>query len=99
MAVIGKEPGHERIIHELAASPGTSIGAPTQLETGIVLMAWLGPRGKTVLARFLQEHGIRAGAFDAEHAAAALDPFFRVGKGRHPAPLQFCDSCTRRTAS
>ena len=39
LAVIGKEPGYERIVHELAASPRTRIGAPTRLETGIVLMA------------------------------------------------------------
>ena len=37
LAVIGREPGYERIVHQLAASPGIRIGAPTQLETGIVL--------------------------------------------------------------
>src|SRR5258708_9430640 len=99
MAVIGKEPGHERIIHELAASPGTWIGAPTQLETGIVLMARLGPRGKTVLARFLQENAIQTVAFDDEHAAVALDAYSRFGKGRHPAALNFGDCCTYATAS
>jgi ribonuclease VapC len=99
MAVIGKEPGHERIVHELAASPGTWIGAPTQLETGIVLMARLGPRGKTVLARFLQENAIQTVAFDDEHAAVALDAYSRFGKGRHPAALNFGDCCTYATAS
>ena len=39
LAVIGKEPGYERIVHQLAASPGTGIGAPTRLEAGIVLTA------------------------------------------------------------
>jgi len=99
MAVIGKEPGHERIVHELAASPETSIGAPTQLETGIVLMARLGSRGKTVLARFLQENAIQSVAFDEEHAAAALDAYSRFGKGRHPAALNFGDCCTYATAA
>jgi ribonuclease VapC len=36
-AVIGREPGYERIVHELATSPVTRIGAPTRLEAGIVL--------------------------------------------------------------
>jgi ribonuclease VapC len=99
MAVIGREPGHERIVHELAASPGTWIGAPTQLEAGIVLMARLGPRGKTVLARFLQENGIQTVAFDAEHAAVALDAYSRFGNGRHPAALNFGECCTYATAS
>lgn len=99
MAVIGKEPGFERIVHELAASPGTRIGAPTQLETGIVLTARLGPRGKTVFARFLQENAIQTVAFDEEHAAVALDAYSRFGKGRHPAALNFGDCCTYATAS
>jgi ribonuclease VapC len=99
MAVIGKEPGFERIVHALAASPGARIGAPTQLETGIILTARLGPRGKTVLARFLQENAIQTVAFDEDHAAVALDAYSRFGKGRHPAALNFGDCCTYATAS
>ena len=99
LVVIGKEPAHERIVHELAASSGTRIGAPTQLETGIVLTARLGPRGKTVLVRFLQENAIRTVVFDEEHAAVALDAYSRFGKGRHPAALNFGDCCTYATAS
>jgi ribonuclease VapC len=99
LAVIGKEPGHERIVHELAASQETRMGAPTQLETGIVLTARLGPRGKTILARFLQENAIQIVAFDEDHAAVALDAYSRFGKGRHPAALNFGDCCTYATAS
>ena len=99
LAVIGKEPGYERIIHELAASAGTRIGAPTRLETGIVLTARFGPRGKTALARFLQENSIETVAFDEGHAIAALDAYSRFGKGRHPAALNFGDCCTYAVAS
>jgi len=99
IALIGKEPGFERIVHELAASPGTRIGAPTQLETGIVLTARLGSRGKTLLARFLQENAIQTLAFGEEHAAVALDAYSRFGRGRHPAALNFGDCCTYATAS
>lgn len=99
LAVIGREPGHERIVHQLAASTGTRIGAPTQLETGIVLTARIGPRGRTVLARFLQENAIHTVAFDEGHAAVALDAYSRFGKGRHPAALNFGDCCTYATAS
>ena len=99
LAVIGKEPGHEPIIHELAASTRTRIGAPTQLETGIVLTARLGPRGRTVLARFLQENGIQTVAFGEEYAAVALDAYSRFGKGRRPAGLNFGDCCAYATAS
>ena len=99
LAIIGKEPGHERIVHELAASTGTRIGAPTQLEMGIVLTARFGPRGKTALARFLQENSIETVALDEGHAIAALDAYSRFGKGRHPAALNFGDCCTYATAS
>jgi ribonuclease VapC len=99
LAVIGKEPGYERIVHQLAASPGTAIGAPTRLETGIVLTARFGPRGRTVLARFLQENSIQSVAFDDVHADAALDAYSRFGKGRHRAALNFGDCCTYAIAS
>lgn len=99
LAVVGREPGHERIVHELVASMGTRIGAPTQLETGIVLMARLGPRGRTVLARLLQENSIQTVAFDEGPAAVALDAYSRFGRGRHPAALNFGDCCTYATAS
>jgi hypothetical protein len=46
LAVIGKEPGYERIVHELAASSGIWIGAPTRLESGIVLTARFGLGGR-----------------------------------------------------
>jgi ribonuclease VapC len=46
LAVIGKESSYEPIVHQLAASPATRIGAPTRLETGIVLTARFGPPGE-----------------------------------------------------
>jgi ribonuclease VapC len=99
LAVILKESGYERVVHKLAASPSTRIGAPTHLETGIVLTARLGPRGKTVLARFLQENAIETVAFCETHASVALDAYSRFGKGRHPAALNFGDCCTYAIAS
>jgi ribonuclease VapC len=99
LAVIGKEPGFECIVHELAASPEIRIGAPTRLETGVVLTARFGPRGKTVLARFLQENAIQTVAFDDGHAAVALDAYSLFGKGRHQTALNFGDCCTYATAS
>jgi ribonuclease VapC len=98
LAVILKERGYELIVHQLAASPATRIGAPTQLEAGIVLTARLGPRGKTVLARFLQENSIETLHFGEAHARVALDAYSRFGKGRHPAGLNFGDCCTYAVA-
>jgi ribonuclease VapC len=99
LAIIGKESGHERIVHQLAAAPGTRIGAPTRPESGIVLTARFGPRGKTALARFLQENSIQTVAFDDAHASAALDAYSRFGEGRHPAALNVGDCCAYAVAS
>jgi ribonuclease VapC len=86
-------------VHALASSPGIRIGAPTRLETGIVMMARFGPTGKTALARFLQENAITTMAFSEDHAAVALDAYSRFGMGRHPAALNFGDCCTYAIAS
>ncbi len=99
LAVVGKEPGYERIVHALATSQRTRIGTPTSLETGIVMMARFGPRGKTALSRFMQENAITTVAFGEEHAAVALDAYSRFGKGRHPAALNFGDCCAYAVAS
>jgi ribonuclease VapC len=61
--------------------------------------ARFGARGKTALARFLQENAIETVAFDDAHASAALDAYSRFGKGRHPAALNFGDCCAYATAS
>jgi ribonuclease VapC len=98
LAVIGREPGYERIVHQLAASPGTRIGAPTQLETGMVLTARFGSRGKTALARFLQENSVKTVGFEEAHASVALDAYSRFGQGRHPAAVNFGDCCTYAVA-
>jgi ribonuclease VapC len=99
IAVIGREPGHEQIIHCLATSPQVGIGAPTELETGMVLVARFGARGKTALARFLQENRIAVLPFDGAHVSIAIDAFSRFGKGRHRAALNFGDCCTYATAT
>jgi ribonuclease VapC len=99
MAVIGREPGHEQIIHRLAGSTQTGIGAPTRLEAGMVLVARFGSRGKTALARFLQENRVDVLPFGDVHVGIALDAFSRFGKGRHPAALNFGDCCSYATAA
>ncbi len=64
-----------------------------------MLTARYGARGKTALARFLQENAIQTVAFDEAHAGAALDAYSRFGQGRHPAALDFGDCCTYAVAS
>lgn len=99
VCAIRREPGYDMILRRLAESVGNAIGAPTLLETGIVLSARLGPRGKTALARVSADARVEVVPFNEEHARIALDAFARFGKGRHPAALNFGDCCSYATAA
>jgi ribonuclease VapC len=95
VAILQREPRWEALLERLVAAEGIpGIGAPTLVETGIVLAARLGIPGKTLLARFVQETGLRTVAFTADHWPMAVDAYLRYGKGRHPAALNFGDCLT-----
>jgi ribonuclease VapC len=78
----------------LGAAPSPEIGAPTLVETGIVLVARLGVPGKSLLARFVQEAELSVIALTDRHWPVAVDAYLRFGKGRHPAALNFRDCLT-----
>jgi ribonuclease VapC len=65
-------------------------GAPTILETAIVLVSRL-PHARTLLNDFLSEAEVEIIPFTREHYDAALDAFERYGKARHRAALNFGD--------
>lgn len=95
VAILLREPAWERLLDHIdGAGSAPGIGAPTLVETGIVLSARLGPAGKSLLARFVEEGGLRRIAFTAEHWTVAVDAYLRYGKGRHPAALNFGDCLT-----
>jgi len=98
VAILLKEPGHERLLECLAENPESGVGAPTMVETGIVLSARLGERGQTLLGRFTQAAELVILSCDAEHWTIAVQAFLRFGKGRHPAALNFGDCLTYATA-
>lgn len=98
IAMINREPQSEMLERALAASRFAKVGAPTRLESGIVLGAKFGVRGKTLLARFLQQWEIAIVAFGDRHAEVAIDAYHRFGKGRHPAKLNMGDCLSYATA-
>jgi ribonuclease VapC len=98
VAVILREPGHERLVEEIADADAAGIGAPTLAEAGIVLEARIGVVGRSLLARFLQESRLVVVPFGDEHWRAAVDAYGRFGKGRNPAGLNFGDCLTYATA-
>lgn len=94
VAILLKEPGYEVLQDHLTSTPRAGIGAPTLVETSLVLSARMGPIGKSLLARFVQESGLEVVDFTADHWTVAADAFNRYGKGRHPAALNFGDCLT-----
>lgn len=99
VAILMAEPGYDRLLAALASDerpPG--VGAPTLLETGIVLTARFGDAGQIAVERFCREAGVVAIPFDDEHWPVALAAFRRFGKGRHAAALNLGDCLTYAVA-
>ena len=92
IAILVREPGHERVIEALGEAEVLGIGAPTLTETGLIMTARLGPAGKPLVARFVQEAGLSVVPFGEGHWPVAVDAFIRFGKGRHTASLN-CGDC------
>jgi ribonuclease VapC len=98
VSILKQEPGHDRLRKSITADEQPKIGAPTQVETGMVLIGYLGLRGRTLLARLLQDLRIATVPFTEDHWTAALDAFSHFGKGRNRAGLNFGDCLTYATA-
>lgn len=97
-AVLLRQPEHEWVVDQLSRSSAAGVGTPTLAETGIVLTARLGVRGRTLLVRLVEEAGLIVIPFAEQHARLAIDAYRRFGKGRHPARLNFGDCLTYATA-
>jgi len=94
VALLLREPGWKTLL-DLASAPGPRrVGAPTLVETGIVLSARLGVAGKTLLARLVTELELDVVPLDERLWMIAVDAYARFGKGWHPAGLNFGDCLT-----
>jgi ribonuclease VapC len=99
IAVHWKEQGHERLIEKIESAEIVVIGAPTLLETAMVLTARLGGDARSMLSAFLRRSGTEVVPFTAEHFDEAVGAFLRFGRGRHPAALNFGDCLAYAVAS
>ncbi len=99
VSVLLDEVDRPEIEERLGEAAVCRVGAPTLVETGMVLTSKLGLAGRSLLGRFLQEKDVEIVDFTAEHWAVAYDAFSRFGKGRHPAGLNFGDCMSYAVAS
>ena len=98
IAIVLREPGWEALVEKLSAGP-VGAGTPTLAEAGVVLTAKLGPRGRSLLSRVVQEARIAVVPFTDEHWPIAIDAYARFGKSRHAEALNFGDCLTYAVAS
>lgn len=98
LAIVRREPAFEDLIVKLSAADQLAIGAPTLVETSLVLEARLGIESHTILERFLQDFQVAPVSFGEAHWQEAARAFRRFGKGRHPAALNFGDCLTYAVA-
>jgi ribonuclease VapC len=98
VAIVLREPGWEMLVEKLSTG-AAGAGAATLAEAGLVLTAKMGPRGRSLLARVVQEARISVVPFTDEHWPIAIDAYTKFGKGRHAAGLNFGDCLTYAVAS
>ncbi len=98
VAVLLLEPNHEELQAKIESAPGVAIGAPTLVETLMVLSGRV--RGKPILAlrELLRAAEAEVIPFSEDHSRVALEAYLRFGKGRHPAALNFGDCLSYATA-
>jgi ribonuclease VapC len=98
VTVVLREQGYERFEEALRAAPTVGVGAPTLVETGVVLHGRIGALARTVLIRLLDDVDATTIAFGDRHWHVALGAHARFGRGRHRAALNFGDCLTYAAA-
>ncbi|HZU28018.1 MAG TPA: type II toxin-antitoxin system VapC family toxin [Bryobacteraceae bacterium] len=86
-----KEAGYERLIEAIEGARVILVGAPTVLESAMVLSSRMGQDARSLLFAFLRRIEAEIVPFSEEHVHAATTAFLRFGRGRHPARLNFGD--------
>ena len=99
VAIHLKEPGYDRFIDAIDRADVVVVGAPTVLETAMVLSSKLGQDARPLLMAFLRDAGAEVVAFNEQHLEAATAAFLRFGRGRHSAALNFGDCMSYAVAS
>ena len=99
VAIVVREAGYEAVLAKLDQPDAIAgMGTPTVVELGIVLSARLGTNARPLVADLLEHFEIAEVPFGDAHWRAAIDAFWRYGRGRHRAGLNFGDCLTYAVA-
>jgi ribonuclease VapC len=91
VSMLIREEGWEALRSAMLADEVVGIGAPSLLETIMVISGRTGRDRAEDVRRFVRDFGIVVISFEEEHGRVAAEAFARLGKGRHRAALNFGD--------
>lgn len=98
VAAIQGEPDRLELEKKMFDADILAIGAPTLIETEIVMVRANGESGRDAVSSFREKMDLVVIPFDEQHSDVAAEAFVRFGKGRHPAALNYGDCMTYATA-
>ena len=98
VAIALDEPERPGLLAKIAAADVIAVGAPTLVEAGIVLSARMGADATDVLAELVTAADAVVVEFGPDHWMEAISAWWRFGRGRHPASLNFGDCLAYATA-
>lgn len=99
LAILLGEPGALDLVDQILEADTARVGAPTLVETAIVLGNRRGRPSLNEVVGVIEELGVTVVPFDANQMRAAVDAFERFGRGRHKASLNFGDCLAFGTAT
>jgi ribonuclease VapC len=95
VALLLGEPETDAFVAAIAAVSTRLVGAPSYLETAIVMLARSGPDAQESVDRLLGDLSVQITPFTEEQALIAIAAYRQYGKGSgHPAGLNFGDCFT-----
>lgn len=98
MAILLAEPEADELSRRLLAAPQRRMCAATLLELAIVVDRERNPEAARDLEELMSKAGIELIPFTPAHAERARIAYRRIGKGNHPARLNFGDCIAYATA-
>lgn len=99
MAVLLQESQAAKVNEVVFGLNEVCMGAPTRLELAIVATNRLGLDGLRDLDRWMDEARMDVVEFTQHHQEIAFEAFYRFGKGRHRAGLNFGDCMSYAVAA
>ena len=98
IAILFGEPGYLELVDRILETEHVRIGAPTLVETGLVFAGRRRAANGSEIDALLEELGVTLVPFGESHWRIAVEAFYRYGRGRHKAGLNFGDCLAYATA-